>query len=101
MNSTLRAIQQKDPDFLYVILADPNEAGHCYGNALDNPENYSTSADPENMFDVIEEADKQVGRLIEFLQERGTFNDSIIVITDDHGMSTMYDQYRWDDEKCQ
>lgn len=45
-----------------------------------------TSEELINLYDAgIQEADAQVGRLIEVLKEEGVYNESLIILTSDHG----------------
>jgi predicted AlkP superfamily pyrophosphatase or phosphodiesterase len=91
VETAMEIIRNEDPDFLYVLLANPDVAGHSYGDAYDGSTEINPKANPEAMLDVIENiTDKAVGAFMDFLKERGTYEDSIIAVTSDHSMDTMY-----------
>jgi len=63
------------PSFLNVYNPWPDHTGHEYGH--DSPE-YQ---------EAIENADVQIGRILNMLKEQGVFDQTLIVITTDHGFT--------------
>lgn len=91
IETAIEIIKNEDPDFLYVLFADTDVAGHAYGDAYDGATEINPQANPEAMLDVIENiTDRAIGMFIDFLKERGAYEDSIIVVTSDHSMDTVY-----------
>ena len=64
-------------DFYFISIYDPmpDKRGHGYGH--DSPE----------YREAIENADYHIGRLVENLKELGVYENTLIVITTDHGMT--------------
>lgn len=63
------------PFFLVVYNPVPDHMGHEYGH--DSPE----------YREAIENADVQIGRILAMLAEQGVFDQTLIVVTTDHGMT--------------
>jgi predicted AlkP superfamily pyrophosphatase or phosphodiesterase len=61
--------------FIAIYNPVPDEMGHSYG-----------SSSPQYRA-AIEDADYQIGRLVENLKELGVYENTLIVITPDHGMT--------------
>jgi arylsulfatase A-like enzyme len=90
IDQTIQTICHYDPDFMYVLLNNIDTAGHMYGAFTDlNTSNLGDFINPDAMMDQLYITDSQVNRFIEFLKRRETFEKSRIIITSDHGMSTM------------
>ena len=66
-------IKSKQPNFLAVCFDQLDHVGHKEGH--DTPAYYSK----------LEELDKYVGRIIEAIKEAGIYDDTIIIVTADHG----------------
>lgn len=66
-------IKAKKPDFLTVIYDDPDHVGHKNGH--DTPEYYAK----------MEQLDSWLGEIIAAIKEAGIYDDSIIIVTSDHG----------------
>lgn len=88
LQSSLAVIEKADPDFMYILFAGPDDAGHAYGNALEK-DTMSTLDNPSAMRGQVRETDKCVGDFVKFLMETGRYDDSIIIITADHGMTSI------------
>lgn len=65
--------ENQDFDFIYLELDAPDAAGHQHG--------YATKPYLES----ITEADKQIGKILNTLEETTLLEDSLIIITSDHG----------------
>ena len=66
-------IKAKKPDFLTVIYDDPDHVGHADGH--DTPQYYAK----------MEQLDAWLGEIIAAIKEAGIYDDSIIIVTSDHG----------------
>ncbi|MCD6461993.1 MAG: right-handed parallel beta-helix repeat-containing protein, partial [Thermoplasmata archaeon] len=100
--TAISVVEREDPDVLFIMDSEPDLAGHTYGSEVDGPqeyqmEEYNAKVDIENMLDVINETDRQTGRLFSFLEGRvgqngrTAFDETVIALTSDHGMRTYYD----------
>lgn len=68
-----RYIKESHPQFLAVCFDQVDEAGHRYGH--DTPEYYA----------ALERVDGYVGRIIQALKDAGTYDNTVIILTADHG----------------
>ena len=75
---------------MFVTLSAMDKIGHMWGGgSVDNLRNYTW--DPNSEFNwvhmpfVAKNADAQLGRLIAKLKELGQYDDTLIVLTADHG----------------
>ena len=72
-NKAAEYIKAKKPKFLAVCNDQIDHAGHSLGH--DTPEYYNTLAS----------VDKQVGVIVQALKDAGMWDDTIIILTADHG----------------
>ncbi|KAA0725039.1 Ectonucleotide pyrophosphatase/phosphodiesterase family member 7 [Triplophysa tibetana] len=70
--------KNEDLDFISLYFGDPDEVGHKYGP--DSPERR----------EVIKKVDRTVGYLRETVEKNGLTDKLNIIITADHGMSTVF-----------
>ncbi len=75
VNRAISWISQHQPSFMYVYNPEPDSAGHRHGHMS------------EEYFESIQEADVHLGRLLEYLQNEGLIERTLIVVTTDHGMT--------------
>ena len=66
-------IKQKKPTFVSVCYDQIDHVGHAIGH--DTPQYY----------DVLASIDVQIGRLVQALKDAGIYDDTIIMVTADHG----------------
>ena len=66
-------IRQKQPNLCAVIFDEPDHVGHAIGH--DTPEYY----------DKLSYMDSQVGVILDAIREAGMWDDTIIIVTADHG----------------
>lgn len=85
MTMGIEALHALDPRVLLLNLPGADIYGHRVGGP----------AAPDVMGRIVRRADQQIGRLITHLQRRGIFDDTIIVVTADHGMVS--NTYQLDD----
>lgn len=102
LENSIRIIENEDPDFMYILLAHVDDAQHQMGAAWDPSEwddqGTATLWDDVNLvnpqatrhevLDVVHELDDVVGELVDFLIQRGTFDDTYLVLLADHGFVT-------------
>ncbi|MFH1100442.1 MAG: alkaline phosphatase family protein [Methanobacteriota archaeon] len=96
IDQAIRCIDHENPDFLYMVLMNMDLAGHAYGafTVEDHPgdldtKNLSMVRNPAATRDQLALTDGEIKRFIEYLLSRSLFDNARIVITADHGMSTM------------
>lgn len=66
-------IKAEKPDFMAIIYDDPDHVGHSDGH--DTPGYYAK----------MEELDACLGEILAAIKEAGIYDDSIIIVTSDHG----------------
>lgn len=103
MDGSLRMLRFEDPDQMFILLAETDDAGHMMGGAWD-PAEWNDGGTPEfsddvsrvnprafreGLINVVRETDHQVGLLIDELEGRGILDDTYIVLLSDHGMITL------------
>jgi hypothetical protein len=84
-------IMEKQPwSGLFVTLSAMDKIGHMWGGgSVDDLKHYTW--DPSSNFNWVhmpfaaQNADMQLGRLVDKLKELGQFDDTLIVVTADHG----------------
>ena len=68
-----RYIKEKKPELLFIHIDAIDHAGHSFGRGT--PEYYA----------ALEHADEQVAQIVEATKEAGIYDDTIFIITSDHG----------------
>ena len=66
---------QSPPDFTYHELVLTDGAGHDYGPHA------------EGLRDALAESDRRIGRVLAVLDQTGLFDETLFVVTADHGMA--------------
>lgn len=66
-------IKKAHPNLLAVIIDNPDHVGHAAGH--DTPEYYA----------VLKELDKYVGQIVNAIKEAGMLDETIFIVTADHG----------------
>lgn len=69
----LEYLKMESPDFMFVQFDNVDGAGHDHG--------YGT----EGHLDQITKADEYIGKIYDTLEERGLLEDSLFLVTADHG----------------
>ena len=98
------AIMEKEPwSGMFVTLSAMDKVGHMWGGgSVDNLKNYTW--DPSTMFNWVhmpfaaQNADAQLGRIIAKLKALGQFDDTLIVVTADHGVQDSTNGFYGTDE---
>lgn len=73
MNKTCEMIKKYKPAIMFVSLNEPDEVGHQIGH--DTPAYY----------DSLRVIDKNVGKVIQATKEAGIYDETIFILTTDHG----------------
>jgi predicted AlkP superfamily pyrophosphatase or phosphodiesterase len=84
------AIMDHEPDWSGMLLTygGIDKAGHMWGGLNDRPP-YPGGSDPSShMAQVAAVADEQVGRVIDRLTTEGLLDETLVVLTTDHGQLT-------------
>ena len=76
MDTTLDVLSTEDPDFTLVNLALTDGFQHLHGRG--SPDHLAAVAD----------ADEQIGRLVEYLQESGKWQHASVIVTADHNFAS-------------
>ncbi|PIF43886.1 putative secreted protein (Por secretion system target) [Chryseobacterium sp. 52] len=76
-NAAVNALQNDNPDILFVDFDDVDHAGHSYGFAATVPQYVSS----------IQTTDSYIGEIVNAMKARSTYNneDWLVVLTTDHG----------------
>ena len=73
----LSIIEKTNPEILLITLTATDDAGHESGGITA----------PEKMGEVISNADKQVGRIVNAYKQANIYDETVFVILSDHGMT--------------
>jgi predicted AlkP superfamily pyrophosphatase or phosphodiesterase len=73
----IKLFEKEKPRIMMINLPDTDEAGHATGGITN----------PKAMGRIITRADVQIGRLIEAYKKAGVYDQTVFVITSDHGMT--------------
>ena len=73
MDEALALLEEEHPDFLFIHLDHVDGAGHTFGHGSDE---YFTS---------VELADSLLGALLTGLEQNGQLDETLLIITSDHG----------------
>jgi len=72
-NAAFNDYLQDRPEFMFLSVDLVDHAGHTYGH------------ESQEYFDTITEVDSLVGRFVNTLEEKGWMENTVIIITADHG----------------
>lgn len=73
----LKLFNEERPEILLISLPATDAAGHDTGGITD----------PAVMGEVISNVDRQIGRLVDAYKKSGIYDETLFVITADHGMT--------------
>jgi predicted AlkP superfamily pyrophosphatase or phosphodiesterase len=71
----LRVIERDKPTFMLINLPATDNVGHASGAAKDK------------MAPIVANADQQIGRIMDIYKKLGIYDQTVFVITSDHGMT--------------
>lgn len=96
IDNAISVVDNYDPDLFYILVGNVDEAGHAYGALIDGGvSNLHNMRNPDAVRDQIVITDGEVNRFINHLKNKidangkSRYQNSIILITADHGMSSM------------
>lgn len=101
LNQAINLLEFQDPAFMRVHLQSPGELGRSVSVCdPDKPYFRNIYGDDSPYVAAIENADRLLGKLITFLKISGKWDDTILIVTSDHGQSKvgwhpMYDEESW------
>ena len=101
VNHALAILADNDVDFMRIHLQDAGTAGYeTFRAATQVPYSGNIWHSESPYKKAIEEADRQLGRLITALEARGELSQTLLVVTGDHGQSAggwhpMLDEAGW------
>jgi hypothetical protein len=75
MENVIRIFVENRPTLLFVLLPGVDLAGHLYSHTSDE------------YLEAIETADRAIGMLVENLKELGVYENTLLFILSDHGMT--------------
>lgn len=73
ISESVRIIKEEKPIFTFVHLSEPDGVGHGIGH--DTPEYYAE----------LKNVDARIGKIIEVIKDAGIEDETIILVTSDHG----------------
>jgi hypothetical protein len=101
-DAAMAIMDNEDWSGLFITLSAIDKIGHMWGGgSIDNQGTYTW--DPNPMFDWVhmpfaaKNADDQLGRIIDKLRELGQLDDTLIVLTADHGAEAATNGYYGND----
>jgi hypothetical protein len=72
-NSAIRYLKKKKPKFLFIYLGSVDHAGHSAGGS-------------SRLYKyTLEKTDKYIGKILKALRDTGMMDDTLVVLTADHG----------------
>lgn len=96
-DAAIAVVQKENPAFAYILYADMDTAGHMYGS-YNVPADWSGIDNQDAMRRQMQITDAAVGRFLKFLADSGKLDDSIVVITADHGMTSTRESFQLPDD---
>jgi hypothetical protein len=72
--------------FAFFHFREPDKSGHIYKEGSDEWE------------DAVVDVDRQVGRVLEYSRSAGLYNDTLFIITTDHGFTPIGDAHKHEPE---
>ena len=97
-DAAMAIMDNEDWSGMFVTLSAIDKIGHMWGGgSVDNQGNYTW--DPDSMFNwvhmpfIAKNADDQLGRILDKLRELGQLDDTLIVLTADHGAEAATNGY--------
>lgn len=73
MNEAVEAFFKDRPEFLFIDIDETDHAGHTFGH------------ESQGYFDCVSKYDAMIGRLADRLKQENLLDDTIVIVTGDHG----------------
>jgi len=81
VNEAIEVMAEAMPGLAFIHLKEPDGSGHLHGWGNDS-ENQPVS---QGYIDALIEADRVTGLLVSYLKSSGNWNETVLIITSDHG----------------
>lgn len=101
VDNAIALLEQQDFRFMRIHLQSPGIKGESVAlHSADQPYSNNIWADGSPYIEAIENADILLGKLVSYLRDSGKWDDTILIITSDHGQSNngwhpMLDENSW------
>ena len=101
VDNAIEILKNQDIRFMRIHLQSPGTMGEEVAlHSLDKPYNNNIWAKGSPYISAIENADKYLGRFISFLKESNKWDNTVLIVTSDHGQSNngwhpMLDENSW------
>jgi len=101
VDHAITILDTQSPVFTRVHLQRPGQRGYDISQSSpDKPYHRNIFAPGSPYIEAIENADRQLGRFVDYLKESGIWDDTILIITSDHGQSRvgwhpLFDEESW------
>jgi hypothetical protein len=92
-DAAMKVMENEDWSGLLLTFSGIDKAGHMWGGLNDTPP-FPPGADAATHLPTIARvADEQVGRVLDKLEDLGQLDDTLVVLTTDHGQGTATEYY--------
>lgn len=101
VNASIRILQDQHPVFMRIHLQSPGTRGYEISQATpDKPYCRNIYGTDSPYVKAIENADKLLGKFVNFLKKEKMFNETVLVVTGDHGENrtgwhSLYNEECW------
>lgn len=101
VDCAINILKTQAPVFMRVHLQRPGQRGYDISQSTpDKPYYRNIFASNSPYVEAIEAADKQLGRFVTFLKESGMWDETVLIVTSDHGQSRigwhpLFDEDSW------
>ncbi len=97
----INILKTQSPVLMRLHLQRPGQRGYDISQSTpDKPYYRNIFANNSPYVEAIENADTQLGRFVDFLRESGMWNETVLIVTSDHGQSRigwhpLFDEESW------
>lgn len=101
VEQSIKLLQNQEPVFMRIHLQSPGELGRSVSVCdPEKPYYRNIFGDGSPYIESVENADKLLGKLISFLKESGKWENTVLIVSSDHGQSRigwhpMFDEDSW------
>jgi len=101
VEQAIEILETQEPIFMRIHLQTPGSKGFEVSQSVSNKSYYrNIFANGSPYIDAVENSDKLLGKFIAFLKKSGAWNETVLIITSDHGQSNigwhpMFDEDSW------
>jgi hypothetical protein len=101
VDQAIEVLKTQNPVFMRVHLQTPGGKGFDISQSSPEKPYYRNIFGKESPYvSAIENADRQLGRFVAFLKKSGLWNETVLIVTSDHGQSnigwhSMFDEDSW------